>query len=220
MQEIMDGVDIHENNKERFGLPHRRLAKIFVFRLIYGGQAYSYAHDSDFTHVSTSQKYWQEVVDEFYSKYRGIAKWHDSLVKTVLSDGCLVMPTGRRFIFDRLDVAKRLWFWRPKILNYPVQGTGADLVAIGRVTTWKRIKASNLPHLWVSTVHDSLDLDVPQKTLDNGQEVWYTICKVVKQSIEDVPLNFERLFGQKFDLPITADISYGPNLAELKTYKE
>lgn len=220
IQEIRDGTDIHENNKERFGLPHRRLAKIFVFRLIYGGQAYSYAHDSDFTHVSTSQKYWQEVVNEFYAKYKGMAAWHERLVRSVLDAGQLVMPTGRVFTYPRDDVAKRLWFWRPKILNYPVQGTGADLVAIGRVTLWKRIKALGLPVCFVSTVHDSVDLDVPKKTLDNGQEVCYTICKVVKQSIEDVPANFERLFGVKFDLPIGADISYGPNLADLTPYKE
>src|ERR1700674_820641 len=114
------------------------------------------------------------------------------------------MPTGRRFEFDRADVAKRLWFWRPKILNYPVQGTGADLVAIGRVTCWKRLRALGLPHLWVSTVHDSLDLDI---SLDKGLETCYNVCRLIKSSIEDVPTNFERLFEVKFDLPITANIS-------------
>lgn len=215
IQEIMDGVDIHENNKKRFGLPERRIAKIFVFRLIYGGQAYSYAHDSDFNHVSKSQDYWQGVVDEFYKKYSGIASWHEGLVHTVLDQGRLVMPTGRIFSFDRADVAKRLWFWRPKILNYPVQGTGADLVAIGRVTIWKRLKKQNIPVKWVSTVHDSIDIDV-----DNDPKVCYTVCKTIDESIRDVPKNFENLFGIKFDLPVNIEIGYGPNLATLTPYEK
>lgn len=226
IQEIMDGTDIHENNKQRFKLPERRIAKIFVFRLVYGGQAYSYANDSDFNHISKSQDYWQEVVDEFYAKYRGIADWHDGLVKSVLSDGRLVMPTGRTFVWDRADVAKRLWFHRPKILNYPVQGTGADLVAIGRVTLWKRLRSAKIPVTWQSTVHDSIDIDVQCSCgadgVDKHQESCYTssVCKLIVESIQDVPTNFERLFGVKFDLPVGCEIGYGPNLANLTPYKE
>lgn len=209
----MDGVDIHQNNKERFKLPERRIAKIFVFRLIYGGQAYSYAHDSDFNHISKSQDYWQGVVDEFYKKYSGINEWHESLVRTVLDQGRLVMPTGRVFSFDRSDVAKRLWFWRPKILNYPVQGTGADLVAIGRVTIWKRLRKQGIPVKFVSTVHDSIDIDC--ESCYNNR-----VCSIIDQSIRDVPNNFERLFGVPFDLPLNIEIGCGPDLAHLTPYEK
>lgn len=180
--------------------------------MIYGGQAYSYAHDSDFSHISKDEKFWKNVIDEFYVKYRGIAKWHDSLVREVLGSGQLVMPTGRVFEFDRADVAKRTFFWRPKILNYPVQGTGADLVSIGRVTMWKRLKKAGLPVLFQSTVHDSIDLDTHPKVCYNS------VCKIVKQSIEDIPINFFRLFGINFDLPISCEIGYGQNLKDLTPY--
>ena len=192
----------------------RRTAKIFVFRLIYGGQAYSYAHDSDFNHISRDEKYWKNVIDEFYVKYSGIAKWHDSLVRTVLDTGQLVMPTGRIFSFDRSEVARRTFFWRPKILNYPVQGTGADLVSIGRVSMWKRLRKAGLPALFQSTVHDSVDLDIPSDVCYNS------CCKIVKASIEDIPTNFYRMFGIKFDLPVSVEIGYGPNLKELTPYNE
>lgn len=209
IEEIRNSTDIHEVNRSRFELPERRIAKIFVFRLIYGGQAYSYAHDSDFNFISKSEDYWQDVIDEFYKKYTGIQKWHDSLVRTVLDTGQLVMPTGRVFDFDRSEVARRTFLWRPKILNYPVQGTGADLVAIGRVTMWKRLRKAGLPVLFQSTVHDSVDVDIPP-------EVCYNSCiKIIKQSIEDIPDNFYRLFGVKFDLPVTCEIGYGPNLEDL-----
>ena len=207
--EIITKVDIHELNKVRFKLPERRIAKIFVFRLLYGGQAYSYAHDSDFNHISKSEDYWQKIIEDFYNKYRGVAKWHDSLIRTVVNTGQLVMPTGRRFTFDKSDVIRREWFWSTKIKNYPVQSLGADLVAIGRVAMWKRLRKASLPVLFQSTVHDSVDIDIPP-------EVCYNSCiKIIKQSIEDIPDNFYRLFGTKFDLPITCEIGYGPNLKDL-----
>mgnify|MGYP001599047267 CR=1 FL=1 len=70
MQEIIAEEDVHANNAERFKLPTRLVAKTFLFRLIYGGGAYSYAHDPDFTDVSTSEKFWQRVIDESYDKYQ------------------------------------------------------------------------------------------------------------------------------------------------------
>lgn len=211
MQEIIDKVDIHSNNQKRFKLPERVIAKIFVFRLIYGGQAFSYANDPEFQGVSRSIDYWQEVIDEFYLKYKGMASWHDILVRTVLDTGQLIMPTGRVYEFNRRDVAVKPYNWRPKILNYPVQGTGADLVAIGRVTAYKRLIKAGIPVLWQSTVHDSLDVDVPK-------EACYNVCKILKESIEDIPINFKRLFKQTFDLPISCEIGFGPNLKELTQY--
>lgn len=36
MEEVLNNVDQHSDNQERFGLPSRLVAKTFVFRLIYG----------------------------------------------------------------------------------------------------------------------------------------------------------------------------------------
>jgi DNA polymerase I-like protein with 3'-5' exonuclease and polymerase domains len=217
LEEIRSGTDIHDDNKTRFGLPDRRIAKIFVFRLLYGGQAGGFAKSHLFSHISTNKKFWQEVIDEFYSKYKGIAKWHEGLVRSVLDKGQLVMPTGRVYSFDRREVASREWYWRSKILNYPVQGTGADLVAIGRVALWKRLRKTNYKVLFVSTVHDSIDLDC-NLGLDKPEEVCYNICTVVKKAIEDIPTNFERLFGVPFDLPVGCEIGYGHSLGSLTPF--
>ena len=37
IKEILNEVDQHAENQRTFNLPERRIAKIFVFRLIYGG---------------------------------------------------------------------------------------------------------------------------------------------------------------------------------------
>lgn len=200
-------MNIHEANRSRFNLPLRRIAKKFVFRLIYGGQAYSYAHDPEFMGVSKSVEFWQDIVDEFYKKYKGIKVWHESLVRTVVNSGSLTMPTGRTFVWDRRDVVQRLWYHTPKILNYPVQGTGADLVAIGRVTAWKRLRAAGIPVIFQSTVHDSIDIDTKE-------EYNIGVVKIVRESIRAIPHNFERLFNKPFDLPLDSEIIVGNRLSE------
>lgn len=204
--------DLHTTNQKTFGLPDRTTAKRFTFKMLYGGSDYGFSVDPLFNHVSRDIKFWKNIIDEFYGKYKGIKQWHDTLVREVLSSGQLVMPTGRVYEFDRRDVARRDWFWVPKIKNWPVQGTGADLVAIGRVTMWKRLRKAGIPVLFQSTVHDSVDIDIPPEVCYNS------VCKVIKQSIEDIPLNFQRLFGIKFDLPVSVEIGYGPNLSELTPF--
>jgi len=49
INEIINGVDLHTDNQEKFGLPSRLIAKILNFRILYGGNEFSFANDPDFT---------------------------------------------------------------------------------------------------------------------------------------------------------------------------
>lgn len=206
--EILDGADIHANNQAALGLPDRLTAKVFKFRYIYGGSAYSYANDPDFTGVSRSERFWQTVIDKYTEKYAGIQAWHCQLLDTVARTGRLEMCTGRTYQFTR----------RPNgalpdttIKNYPVQGLGADLVAVARVrlrTLLDQLAEKGTFRL-VGTVHDSI-------VIDTDADSCYNICRIVKQAVEEVPQNFSKLFEVDFDLPITCEIKTGPNLLDLK----
>lgn len=120
-REILEGVDQHSDNQQRFGLPTRVIAKRFVFRLIYGGTSYSYANDPDFMGVSTSTKFWDKVIAEFYAKYKGIAEQHKKWMNEATSTGQLVMPTGRIYKYQPYRNKRGEFQWpRTTILNYPV----------------------------------------------------------------------------------------------------
>ena len=194
-EEIWNGDDQHSDNQKRFGLPSRLIAKVFVFRLIYGGSAYSYANDPDFTEVSTSQTYWQEVIDAFYDKYQGWREWHRQLVIDVGKSGMYYSTTGRSYKFD---LNERGELPRTKILNYPVQGFGADLVSLARVSLFRRMKNKNYKSLLINTVHDSIDIDCPSSEIDLIKE---EVIKVFK----DLPKNFQKIYGKLFDLPLTVE---------------
>ena len=213
IKEILAEFDQHSDNQKRFKLPTRLVAKTFVFRLIYGGSAWSYSNDPAFASVKGSEKFWQNVIDQFYDKYKGLHNWHIKLVQEVTQSGRLIMPTGRIYTYTKNHKGE----WpRTTILNYPVQGLGADLMMIGRISFYRRLKASNLTGLLVSSIHDSLVVDC----LDKDNKTCYNICKILKESIEDIPKNFERLFKVKFNLPMRSEISFGPNKKDMEIWVE
>src|SRR5213596_3659755 len=75
-EEIKAGFDQHSDNQQRLGLPSRLLSKTFLFRLIYGGSAYAYSADYEFSKVNgNTERHWQERIDKFYDKYKGLKIW-------------------------------------------------------------------------------------------------------------------------------------------------
>lgn len=220
MREIWDKVDFHANNQKDWKLPSRDYAKRFIFKILYGGSAYGFSNDPEFSWISSDPNFWQRMIDAFYEKYLGIAQWHTKIVQMVISEGKLVMPTGREYEFKPFRKPSGELKWpRTQILNYPVQGLGADLVAIARVTIRKRLIKEGLYKLvkLQSTVHDSIDIDVPTG-VDNNLDLCYTICRTCEKAVNDVPTNFERLFKTPFNLPLNVEVKYGKNLGDLSLY--
>lgn len=128
-QEILDGVDIHEVNRDTFklgeGKDGRLVAKVFKFRLIYGGSAYSYAKDPTFAGVSIKQDFWQNVIDEYYRKYYGMANWHTNILEESQQTGRLIIPSGRYYPFAFEPDRKGNMKWpATKVKNYPVNCSG------------------------------------------------------------------------------------------------
>ena len=208
--EIWNNVDQHTDNQNRFGLPSRLIAKTFVFRLIYGGSAYSYANDTNFTNVSNSESFWQNVIDEFYTKYKGLGQWHKEIVATAMRDRKITMPTGRVYNYEPEVKYGKVKWPRTKILNYPVQGLGADLMAIARVSLANRLKDMENVKL-INTVHDSIIVDFDSKVCDN-----ISIVKIVDQCFTDIPRNFKKLFGVEFNLPMRVECQVGPNWGNME----
>lgn len=213
-QELFDRADIHENNRLKFNLPTRLVAKLFVFRLIYGGSAYSYANDPEFKDVSTSVEFWQEVIDAYYAKYRGMANWHKGLIEQVKRDKKYTLPSGRYFPFMPEKGYGGFEWPITKIKNYPCQGFGADLVMLARLNMRRSIIAADLQEdvLLVSTVHDSIVVDARTEYSD-----W--AARELLASVENVPALCKQVWGCNFDLPLTGEVQYGMNKGEMSDYK-
>lgn len=200
LKEIWGGVDLHTNNQDSLKLPERVIAKIFIFRILFGGNEWSFANDPDFNWISRNPKYWKNTIDLFYDKYQGIYKWHNSLINEVQLNGGYTSPTGRKYSFEPV-LKHGDWLWPiTTIKNYIVQGFGADLMSIARVSAKRRLKDKVL---FVATVHDSIVVDSPNKIV-------YDVCDVLENVFVDIPKNFKAVFGQEFNLPMKGEVMYGP----------
>lgn len=211
IREIIEGKDAHSDNQKVFGLPSRLVAKIFIFRLIYGGTEYSYAKDPDFTDTSSNVKFWKEVIEQFYRKYKGWKDFHKNLMIQATTTGKVIIPTGRSWSFAPTLSWKGEMEWpRTTILNYPIQGGSADMMSLARVHYWEEFRRYKLHGVPIATVHDSLVYDVHDRHVKAAsalmEEVFHKVPQLAKET-----------FGFEYGLPFRVEIGIGPNLKDLET---
>jgi DNA polymerase I-like protein with 3'-5' exonuclease and polymerase domains len=204
--------DMHSENMKVFGFPERGIAKIFIFRLIFGGTAYAYAHDSDFISVSSSPKYWQKAIDAFYEKYQGVYNWHNELLETIPITGVYRLPTGVEFEFKLQSNTYNddLKWPRTCMLNYPVQGLAAELMEIARISAYQRLH-NREGVLFINTVHDNIVLDVANDAL-----LIKEVSATLKQCLVDIPVNFKRIYGIELNVPFKGEIDIGMNWGQME----
>ena len=206
IQEINDQVDTHSENQKAFELPSRLIAKVYLFRTIFRGSGWSFANDPDFLHVSDDPDYWDEVNRKFYKKYKGLDKWHYELASLCAQRKPIVSPFGREWLILPREDGSLPW---TVFSNYPVQGTGADLMMIARISLHRRMKAMKLRSLLVSTVHDSIVVDCVPEEVD-------TLVALLYQVFDDLVANVKKLFGITLPIPFPCEVKVGPNLLNMK----
>jgi DNA polymerase I-like protein with 3'-5' exonuclease and polymerase domains len=226
MEEIQKSFPIHDNNKEVFGLPTKTIAKNFLYRMIFtdafgdngfDGPAYAYAHDADFAHVSTSQRFWRGVVEKFFEKYQGVHKHSIALIEEATSTGKIVSPSGAFYLFKPVVTWGGQTDWpRTQILNYIVQGLSAQFVMIARLLLKKRLPELGYSDraLLINTVHDDIETDV-----DNDPELVYNISMLMEKCFSDIPAEFEKKFGVKVNVPMAGEVKMGWTLYEKEMVK-
>jgi len=178
--------------------------------LVYGGSAYSYANDPNFVEVSNKEKYWQEVIDAFYNKYKGINAWHKAIVKEAMQNKQLITPTNRILRYEPKPNYKGELQWPvTTIKNYPVQSLGADIMSVIRVEFAKRFKEEKIDGLLVNTVHDSIVCDIEPYEKDRTAKLFHEV-------FADGPTLIQKRFGFEFNLPLKCEVGYGNNMKELE----
>ncbi len=216
LQELQEGRDAHEANRVAFSLPSRFIAKIYLFRTIYKGSGWSFANDRDFNHVSDDPKYWDGINEVFYKKYAGLDNKHKEWAQLVAEGKPIIGITGRQWklsiLSDRYGKPRMPW---TTLTNHPVQGTGADIMTVARISIAKRMKAAKLKSILISTVHDDIMADCPPEEVK-------TVGKIMYEAFDDLPKNFKALFGVDMNIPFPGEVKIGLNMADMKdlTYEE
>jgi DNA polymerase I-like protein with 3'-5' exonuclease and polymerase domains len=212
IEEILEGRDLHSENEKAFGLPSRLIAKKYLFRTIYRGSAFAFSKDPEFATTSSSVRFWEGIGEKFFAKYAGLSAWHNSLAALVAKGQPIIGPQGREWHFDMVrNYRNELVIPWTTMTNHPVQGTGHDIMAVIRVSFFNRLKKQNIQARLIGTIHDSILVDVPESTVE-------TVIKLFESCFEDMPDNFNRMFGIKPNIPLKCECSVGPNMNDSVEY--
>ena len=208
--EIIEGQDTHSLNQKAFNLPSRLIAKIYLFRTIFRGSGYAFANDPEFMHVSDSPKFWDGIGEKFYGKYNVLDGWHKGLADQVVRGQPLTGPTGREWqISMGRDYRGELKIPWTVLTNYPVQGTGADVMMIVRISFARRLKTLGIPALLISTVHDSIIVDCESQYVQAVVDLFY-------QVFDDLVENIRRTFRYDWKVPLACECKVGTNQLDMK----
>lgn len=159
---------------------------------------------------------WEDIVEQFYTKYYGLKKWQDANFRLVCQQGYLVNPTGRILTFHKHKEKQGVMMYsRPDVCNYPVQSLAtADIVPLAMVVISRRLQREGLSDIvkLINQVHDSIILDAPEEYVDAAAKICYN-------TFNDLPKLVTQYFGFEYNVPMTGEVKYGHNWNEMTKWK-
>jgi DNA polymerase I-like protein with 3'-5' exonuclease and polymerase domains len=195
-QEVESGFDVHSYTAKVLSdngeVTDRGAAKASTFRPLYGG-----------TQGTPAQ---QVYFKEFFGKYQGIFKWHDKLQNEAISTKVVTTATGRQFSFpdcerNRSGNAN----FKTQIVNYPVQSVAtAEIVPLGVILLFNKLKEKGLQSVVINTVHDSVLIDTHPDEIDLVKEIG-------PQCLLDAQEEAKKRFGLPDYIPLEVEMSHGNN---------
>jgi DNA polymerase-1 len=197
------GADIHAATAARvFGLPEnqvdaelRRRAKAVNYGLAYGMNAFGLASRLEITPDEA-----QQFIDAYFSSFPQIRDFLDRQVARATAEGFTETLLGRRRYLPELNASNPRVrdMGRRMALNAPIQGSAADVFKLGMIKVDRALRESDLDCHMLLTVHDELVFEVPSRRVEEA-------AALVKREMES---------AYELDVPLEADVGWGPNWAE------
>jgi DNA polymerase-1 len=196
--------DIHTlTASEVFGVPAaqmdkqtRNRAKAVNFGIVYGISPFGLA-----AQLGIPQAEARAYIDRYFARYAGVHAFIEKTLEQTRREGCV------RTLFGRVrpipDIESRnpnqRGFAERTAINTPLQGTAADLIKLAMIAIDRKLSERALKTRMVLQVHDELLFEVP------GEET-AEVEALVRAEMEGVV---------KLDVPLVADIAFGPNWRDL-----
>ena len=195
--------DIHTRTAaEVFGLfpemvtpEMRRQAKTINFGIIYGQGAFSLAKQ-----LGIARKTAEEFISTYKERHLGAIAYLDSCIRDAEEHGFVRTILGRRLPIPDIQSSNGnvLAFARRNAINYPIQGSAADIIKCAMIRVDARIRLEQLQSRLIMQVHDELVFEVPDDELLK-----------MEQLVEE-----EMGHAVNARVPLKVDISYGANWSE------
>ncbi len=200
-----EGIDIHTlTASEVFGVPvetmdkeTRNRAKAVNFGIVYGISAFGLA-----AQLGIPQAEAKAYIDRYFARYQGVKAFIERTLAQTRREGYVRTMFGR--VRPIPDIESRnpnqRGFAERTAINTPLQGTAADLIKLAMISLDRKLTGRKLKTRMVLQVHDELLFEVPLEEKDEA-------AALVRAEMEGVV---------KLNVPLIADLSFGPNWSNLK----
>ena len=189
------GLDRHEL---------RRRAKIINYALLYGKTAFTLARDIGVTPAAA-----QQFIDAYFGGFPRVRGFIDRTIEEARDKGFVETMFGRRRMVPELrskNAQIRMSSERMTV-NFPIQGTAADILKRAMLTVHARQTAETegkgptaRSARMILTVHDELLIESPE-------ECAAKVAADVREAMEH---------AASLKVPLTVDVGIGPNWREAK----
>jgi len=198
------GEDIHTlTASEVFGVPAatmdketRNRAKAVNFGIVYGISPFGLA-----AQLGIPQSEARAYIDRYFERYQGVKAFINKILEDTREKSAVRNMFGR--VRPIPDISSRnsnaRGFAERTAVNTPLQGTAADLIKLAMISLARKLAERKLKTRMVLQVHDELLFEVPE---DEKKE----IEDLVRTEMEGVV---------KLNVPLVADLGFGPNWRDL-----
>ncbi|GAB4296520.1 MAG: DNA polymerase I [Desulfuromonadia bacterium] len=168
----------------------RRQAKAINFGVIYGQGAFSLSRQ-----LGVPRSVAEEFITRYRSRYSAAMAFLDGCIRQAREQGHVRTILGRRLPIPDINSANYTarGFAERNAINYPIQGSAADIIKKAMVAIDRRITQEGLESRMIMQVHDELVFEIPEGELD-------AMKRLVSHEMEHaVPLS----------VPLTVEMGYG-----------
>ncbi len=199
IQAFREGRDMHRytsalllgKSEEDITKEERQLAKAVNFGLIYGISAKGLMEYARTYGIDINLEMAQELREKFFEYFTGFRHWHER-VKKELKEHKEVRGTtllGRRYVAHTF----------PDAVNYPIQGSGADLLKLSVLMFTAGLKTQGIRAHVVNLVHDEIVVECEEKDAQRVEEILRTeMLKAGSIVLKNVPVEVETAIGDRW----------------------
>jgi DNA polymerase I len=196
--------DIHTlTASEVFGVPAetmdketRNRAKAVNFGIVYGISAFGLA-----AQLGIPQAEARAYIDRYFARYQGVKAFIEKTLESTRREGSVRTMFGRMRPIPDIESrnANQRGFAERTAINTPLQGTAADLIKLAMIALDRKFSEQKLKTRMVLQVHDELLFEVPTQEKPEVEAL-------VRSEMEGVV---------KLNIPLVADLGFGPNWRDL-----
>lgn len=172
----------------------RRVAKTVNFGILYGLGAYGLSQ-----RLGIGRTEAQQIIDNYFNKYPGIQNYIEETIKKTAERGYAVTLCNRRRYFPNITSSNRKLLSADEraAINFPIQGTAADMMKLAMVSIYRELKKRKMKSMMILQIHDELLFEVPKDELEDIKPI--ITSKMEKAlSLGEVPIVVDIGIGESW----------------------